>query len=426
MKKQPKVAVEPTRPAGSAGDRGFRWFWFGETTSKIGSSMTAIAMPLVAVVALNASTFTVGVLRAAVWLPWLLVGLPAGAWIDRLRKRPVMLICDAVSFVLFLSVPVAAWLGLLTSVHLVAVALMAGAASVFFTTAYQSYLPLLVDKEFLPAANAKLQGSESAAQFAGPGLAGLVAQFLGAVVGILADALSFVVSAICLLRVRVHEPRRKTSPDEERSLRRDIREGLGFIRRDPYLRVLATYGGVANFAESIMGAVLVVFLIRTVGVSPGITGVLIAVTSLGGVIGAMISSKIANRFGTARAMLICEGVSVPFGLLTPLTTAGAGLTFFVVGQVFYLSGIIASNIIGGSFRQRYTPAHLLGRTTATMRLIGQGGVPLGALTGGVLGELIGLRSTIWISVIGTTLSVCILFLSPIRRRRDLPDAPEAI
>ena len=426
MELRPSLAAGPRRPGGLLWRRDFRWFWFGETTSKIGSSMTVVAMPLVAVLVLNASTFTVGLLQASTWLPWLLFGLPAGAWIDRLAKRPVMLICDAASFVLFASVTPAAWMGLLTTAHLVIVALLAGVASVFFSTAYQPYLPSLLPQKDLPEANAKLQGSESAAEVVGPGLGGLIAQLLGAAAGLLGDALTFAISAFCLTRVRSTEPPRAPQPEQRRSLRTEIGEGLRFIIRDPYLRVMTLYAGAGNFSEAIMQAVLVVFLVRTVGLSPGVTGGLIAAMSLGGVIGAMLSPRIARRFGTARGMLLCEVLTVPFVLLVPFTSPGRGLAFFLVGGVVPLTGIIASNIITASFRQTYVPAQLLGRTTATARLVSYGSVPLGALTGAILGEALGPRPTIWISAIATTLSVCVLFIGPLRQRHDFPAAPATV
>lgn len=409
----------PARLGGLLRDRNFRWFWFGETTSKIGSATTTVAMPLVAVLVLNASTFTVGLLQAFAWLPWLLFGLVAGAWIDRLPKKPVMLACDVVSVVLFVSVPVAAWAGVLTTAHLMVVALLTGVAGVLFSTAYQPFLPSLVRDRNLPEANAKLQGSESAAEVVGPGLGGVIAQLVGAVVGLLVDAATFAVSALCLLRVRVREPRRHRGQSRP-ALRREIAEGLRFIVRDPYLRVMTLYAAVGNYSDSIMEAVLVVFLVRTVGLDAGVVGMLIAARGLGGVAGAMLSPKIARRFGTARGMLLCEFCTAPFALLMPLTGAGPGLAFFLIAGVVPLAGIIASNIITTSFRQTYLPTHLLGRTTATTRLVSYGSVPLGALTGALLGQAFGPREVITMSTVATSLSVFVLLFGPLRHHRNFP------
>ncbi|GIH16874.1 MFS transporter [Rugosimonospora africana] len=330
-----------------------------------------------------------------------------------------------VSFVVFVSVPVAAWLGVLTTARLMVAALLAGVASVLFSTAYQPFLPSLVPARDLPEANAKLQGSESAAGVVGPGLGGVVAQLFGAVTGLLGDALTFAVSALSLLRVRSPEPRQDRDQPRQ-ALRREIAEGLRFIVRDPYLRVLTAYAAAGNYSESIMEAVLVVFLVRSVGLEPGVVGVLIAARGLGGVVGAMLSSSVARRFGTARGMLLCEVCTVPFVLLMPLTGPGSRLVFFLIAAVIPLAGIVASNIITASFRQTYVPTYLLGRTTATARLVSYGSIPLGALTGALLGQVFEPREVIIIAAIATTLSILVLLIGPLRRHRDFPNPAGAV
>lgn len=257
---QPGLAPGPTsaRRGGLLREHDFRLLWIGETTSALGTTISHLALPLVAVVTLQVSTFQVSVLTAASWVPWLVVGLPAGAWVDRLPRRPVMLVCNAASFTLLLSVPIAAWMGMLTFGHLLAVALLTGVASVFFSTAYQVYLPSTVTAEHLMEANAKLQGSESAAQVAGPSLAGLLAQVAGAVTGLAADALSFAVSSICLLRIRAREEPAATTRRPS-TLLEEIGDGLRFLRADPYLRVLTVFGALSNLALTGYQAILVVF-----------------------------------------------------------------------------------------------------------------------------------------------------------------------
>lgn len=404
-------------------DRNFCLLWFGHTTSKLGSAMTTVAMPLVAVLVLNASTFLVGLLQALAWLPWLLFGLPAGAWIDRLSKKQVMLVCDVVSFVLIASVPVAAWLGVLTTAQLALVALLAGVASVFFSTAYQPFLPSLFSARDLLEANAKLQGSESAAKLAGPSLGGAVAQLFGAVIGLLGDALTFAVSALCLSRIRSREPwREREQPGQ--SLRHEIAEGFRFIIRDPYLRVMTAHAAAGNYSDAITDAVVVVFLLQSVGLAPGVTGLLIAAWGLGGVLGAMMSSSVARRLGTARGMLLCEVCMVPFVLLMPLTASGPGLVFYLIAAVVPVAGIVVSNIITTGFRQTYVPTCLLGRTTATSRLVSYGVLPLGALTAALLSIVVGPREVIVVASVAKTLSVLVLFVGPLRRLRDFPSRPE--
>lgn len=280
--------------------RDFRLLWTGETTSVLGSSIAVVALPLVAVVTLQASTFAVGLLTAAAWLPWLLIGLPAGAWVDRRPKRPIMLVCNTVSMVVFLSVPVAAWFGLLTMAQLLVVALAGGVAKVFFNVAYRAYLPALVAKEDLLEANTKLQGSESVAQIGGPGLAGLLAQGFGAATGVLADAVSFGISVLCLRSIRFREPRR---PAATRSrLRDEIRDGLDLVVHDRFLLVFAVFGATSNVALMGYQSIEVVFLARDLGAGPGVIGLVLAMVGVGGVFGAALSSRLAAQVGTARAL----------------------------------------------------------------------------------------------------------------------------
>ncbi|HEY6316010.1 MAG TPA: MFS transporter [Streptosporangiaceae bacterium] len=408
------------RPGGLLWNRDFRLFWLGETTSNVGSAMAVVAMPLTAVAVLHASTFVVGALQATAWLPWLLIGLPAGAWVDRLPKRRVMVACDCVAFVLFGSVPIAAWTGVLTTAQLVVVALLAGSVKVFFSNAYSPYLRTVVTAEHRPEANAKLQGSASAAQLVGPGLGGLAAELLGAVSGLAANALSFAYSALCLMRIRAVEQPPARADGPRTALRAEIAEGLRFVARDPYLRVMVAFAGAGNFGDAIMESVVVVYLVRTVGVNAGVAGGLVAAMSVGGVTGAMISGRVARRFGNARGLLLCQITGSPFMLLLALTTKGAGVVFFLAGGIIYLTGTVAANVMIATFIQTYVPESILGRVTATESLIGYGTLPLGALTGALVGEAYGPRTAIWVSAIVITISACILLAGPLRHRRNLP------
>ena len=414
----------PPRPgAGLLRHRDFRLFWAGQTASRFGSSITSVALPLVAVGTLHASTLQVAMLQAAVWAPWLLIGLPAGVWVDRLPRRPVLIICDAAGLLLFLSVPVAAWLGVLGIGHLLAVAVLAGVVSVFFETAYQVYLPSLLERGRLAEGNAKLQGSEATAQVAGPGVAGVLAQAFGAVTGLLADAVSFLISAVCLVSMRHREPER--APAARRALLPEIGTGLRFLVHDRYLRVMAAYGAVSNLALQGYQAILIVFLVREVGISPGTVGMVVAAMSTGGVLGAFLATRVARRFGTAHGMLLCQLGAAPFALLIPLTGSGARLAPLIIAGVVLGAGVVAGNVIKGSFRQAYTPRHLLGRVLTGMQLLNYGTIPLGALLGGVLGTTLGLRPALWLTTGLVVAATGILLIGPIRRSRDLPAAPAA-
>ncbi len=412
----------PRRPGGLFWHRDFRLLWIGQTTSKVGSSVTSMALPLVAVATLDASTFEVALLAAAAWLPWLLIGLLAGAWVDRLPRRPIMLACDLAALLLFLSVPIAAWLGRLTIGHLLAVAFSAGTASVFFETAYQVYLPSLLNRDEVAEGNAKLQATEAAARVGGPGLAGLITQVAGAVNALVVDAATFLISTLCLLSIRTREPRPKRTRHDS-TLRQEIGEGLRFVARDPYLRVLTVFAALSNIGLVGYQSILVVFLVREVGVTPGVVGALAAATSLGGLLGAASATALARRLGSARSLLIAEAGAAPFGLLIPLTTPRTGLALTVAGGFIVGAGVAVGNVLKGSFRQTYSPHDLLGRITVSMHLISYGTIPLGALLGGALGTALGVRPAMWIIMSGLALTGLILLIGPLRRHRELPDRP---
>jgi MFS family permease len=400
--------------------RDFRLLWTGETTSCLGSSIGGVALPLVALSALHASVFAISALTAAAWLPWVVVGLPAGAWVDRLPRRRVMIAADLVSLAAFVSVPVAAWCGVLTVAQLLAVALVAGAASVFFKTAYHAFMPAVLGPADLLEGNAKLQGSEQVANVAGPGAGGLIAQAAGSVCGVLANAVSFAVSAFCLSRLKVTEPE-VTGPAQR--LRQDIAEGLAIVVRDPMLRVTTVFGCLANLVLVGYQAVLVVFLVTVVGLSPGVTGLLLALTSLGGVAGALLARRVAVRFGTARAVLFGKVLLSPAGLLIPLAGRGPGLALFVLGSVTVIAGIVAGNIIWSGWVQTYYPARLLGRVSTSVQVFNYGAIPAGALLAGLIASHLGVRATLWIMLGGLIASSLVLLLSPLPRLRDLPAGP---
>jgi predicted MFS family arabinose efflux permease len=406
-------------PLGVLRQRDFRLLWIGETTSKCGSAVTMVAMPLVAVSTLHASTFTIGLLEAAGWLPWLVIGLPAGAHVDRWRRRPVLITCDLVAAAAFTSVPVAAWLGVLSVLQLLVVAFTAGTAAVFFRIAYQAYLPAVLKREDLPEGNAKMHASASAAEVGGPGLAGLLAQSVGAVTALLLDAVTFLISIACLRRIRATEPA-PAGGRPELSLRRRIGEGLRYVLREPYLRSLILYAACSNLMLTAIQALLVVFLVRVVAVPSGMVGLLMAALGVGGVIGAVIAPRLIRRYGTARAVLLAAVCTTPFALFIPLTQRGPGLALFALGALVMPAGVVISNVVGSSFRQAYCPRQMLGRVSATTSFLILGAMPVGALIGGTLGTALGVRAALWTCTVLLMLPALILVFSPVRGRRDLP------
>ncbi|MEU6974982.1 MFS transporter [Streptomyces sp. NPDC046371] len=419
----PPTAARSARGHAPRPHRNVRLLLVGETTSKLGTSVTSVLLPLVAVTALDASPFMMGVLTAAPWLPWLLIGLPAGAWVDRLAPRRVMLVCNGVSAAVFVSVPLTWWLGALTLGHVLAAALVSGAASVFFSTAYSAYLPRLVPTDALMGRNAQLQAGDQAARVAGPGLGGVIAHTVGSVPGLLLDAASFVVSTVCLLAIRTEGP--GPAPAPRRPLGREIADGLRFVVGDPWVRAVTAFGAAVNLAMAGFQAVQIVFLVRTVGVGSDTLGWLVSCGGLGGVLGGLVAGRLARRLGTARALLAVQFAAAPFGLLAGLAGPGPRLAFFVLGTGVMFAGVVACNVIVVSFRQAYCPPGMLGRVTATTLFLNFGTIPVGALLGGSLASLVGARATLWVVTAALPAAGLFLVVGPLRGLRDLPGAPAA-
>jgi MFS family permease len=406
------------KPGGLLRQRNFRLLWIGETISGAGSSMAVVGVPLLAVTVLRASTFAVSVLTAAAYLPWLVVGLPAGAWVDRLPARPLMIVCDVISALLYASLPAAAWLGMLSTGQVVAVALLAGTANVFFATAYQVCLPSLVTAAELVEGNAKLQGGNSVATIAGRGAAGLAADAVGAAAALLFNAASFLVSAACLLAI--HPTPLPEKPEKPEKLLAETWRGIRFVARDPYLRPLTLYAAAANLAYTGNLALVVIFLIRVAGLGSAAVGLLIATGGVGGLLGALLAPRLTRAFGTARTLILTSLGAGVFGLLIPLTARGPRIACYLVGAALVSGGIVAGNVIAGSFRQEYCPPAMLGRVTASMRFLAFGMIPLGALLAGTLGTALGVRTGLWIVQAIFATSGSFLITSSIRTSRSLP------
>jgi MFS family permease len=398
--------------------RNFRLFWVGESISELGNSVTIVVIPLVAIDTLHASTFIVTLLTAMVWLPWVIIGVPAGAWVDRLPPRPVMLASDAISLAVYASVPIAAWCGVLTVAQLIAVTLIAGAASVFFNSAYQVLLPAVVDETDLTEANAKLMGSREVAQIGGPGLGGLLAQAAGPVTGLLADAASFAVSFCCLAAMQSPRDRRSSGPAAGGML-----DGLRFAWRDPYLRAMTAFSSIGNLALTGVGALLVIFLVRTVALSSAAAGLVMASLGVGGVLGALVARPLGRRLGTARALLIAVPGGLCFAVLLPLADKGPRLAFAIVAMICAGSVPVFGNVIVDTFMQTYVSPDILGRVTSATWAAAFAMMPVGALLAGFLATTLGVRAALWILTSVYAASGFTFLLTPMRHLRDLPRRP---
>jgi MFS family permease len=396
--------------------------WGGETVSELGSQISLLAVPLLAVKTLHATTFEMGLLTAASTAAFLIVGLPAGVWVDRVRRRRLMITTDLGRVLALGSIPIAYALGGLTLVQLFVVTLASGILTVFFDVAYQSYLPSLVGREHLVEGNAKLTGSAQVAAVAGPSVAGGLVQAIGGSAAVAVDAGSFLVSALAVGAIRTPEAKPTPPVGGHPRLVQGVAEGLRFVFGNALLRAIAATTATSNLFSGIAAAVEIVFLVREVHASAGVIGLLFALGGIGGVIGALAAGPIARRVGGARATII--GIACSVGaLLIPLTMPGAGLLYFGFG--FFLVSFSATvyNVNQVSFRQRLCPDRLLGRMNATMRFVVWGVLPIGALLGGVLGAVFGLRTTLWIGALGQAVAGVWLLVSPMRRLRDFPDSP---
>ncbi|HWC83266.1 MAG TPA: MFS transporter [Pseudonocardiaceae bacterium] len=403
--------------------RDFRLLWVGQTISELGSNVTTTAVPLLAALVLAATPFQMGLLAAAPTTAFLLIGLPAGVWVDRMRRRSLMLGADLGRAALLLSVPVAWWAGVLTIAQLIVVGLLVGVLTVFFDVAYQSYLPSLISREHLVDGNGKLQASLTTAQVTGPALGGGLTQWVGAANAVLVDALSYLASALCLWRIRTPEPEPER-PETRPRLRADIAEGLRFVFGNRMLTAIVITTGVSNFFTNVIGAVDVLLLTRQLGASAGIVGLLLTTGSVGGVLGALASGRLIARFGQARTIWASLVATSPFMLLIPLVGRGPLLLLFAAGNLVSWAGAVVYNVAQVSFRQSICPDRLLGRMNASVRFLVWGTIPLGGLLGGVLGSTIGLREAMWVGAVGAMLAPVSVLLSPLRGLRDLPESAQ--
>ncbi|MGK5628829.1 MFS transporter [Streptomyces sp. URMC 123] len=402
--------------------RDFRLLLSGAAASQIGAQVTLVALPLVAVLELDAPAFQVGLLTAAETAAFLLVGLPAGAWLDRMRKLPVLIRADVVRAVAMASVPLAAVAGALTMAQLYAVALITGVATVFFDVAHQSYLPALLPKDRLVEGNGALETVRSSAQVAGPGLGGGLVQVVGAHLAIVADAIGYAVSALFLLAIRHREPAPEPVPGA--SLRKDIGEGLSFVLRQPLLRVIVTTTGLGNFFSALLLAVQTVFLVRVLELPPAAIGLMLSASAVGGLAGALCAGWLARVLGQARIIWLSSLVTGPFALLWPLSGRGTAAIWYAVGSGVVFFGAVVYNVAQVSFRQTLCPPRLLGRMNATARFLVWGTMPLGALAGGAIAGAAGPTAAVWVCALGFLLVPLPLLCSPLRTMRDLPEAPD--
>ncbi|MFI1814348.1 MFS transporter [Streptomyces sp. NPDC020422] len=421
--------TEPVSETADAGrpsllrHRDFMLLWSGQTISEVGSMITPFALPFLAVTALNASNFQVGLLTALGSLAFLLVALPAGVVVDRVARHRLMMWCDVLRAVVVATVPVAWYLDTLTLAHLCAVALVTGSLTVFFDVAYQSYLPSLVDKEALIDANGKLGTTSSAAATLGPTMAGVLVAAIGGARALVADAVSFLMSAVSLFLIRTPEAKPSLPDGPRPPFRQQMGEGLGFVVRHPVLRRIVACTGTVNLFAHMASAMEMPFLIRELGLSSSQAGLLLALGPVGGVVGGLLAGRLARRVGSARIIWLAPlALGVP-SYLAPLAYPDWRVVLYGVGWFAFTFGAVVYNTAQVTYRQQICPPDLLGRMNAAVRWIVWGTIPLGALLGGALATWFGLRTTIWIGLVGASLGGLWVYFSPLRGLRDVtPDA----
>jgi MFS family permease len=414
--------MDMRRSVGVLREYDFRQLFLANTVSQLGSQISMLALPLVAVLALHASNFEVGLLAACGTVAFLLVGLPAGVWVDRMRRRSILIFSDVGRALVLSSVPVAWAFRVLTMPQLYLVALVTGVLTVCFDVAYQSYLPDLVGRQHLVEGNAKLESVRSVSMIAAPTIAGLVIQALSAPFAVLLDAASFIGSALFVRRIR----RREDIPERtaRRHLRKEIVEGLRFVSGNRLLRAIAVAVASYNLLSAARSAMLIVLLARVLRLPVGTIGVFFSIASAGALLGALTARRIAARIGQGPAIWVPIAVAAPFQLLIPMAQRGWLLWLVAVGFGVIWGCVAVNNISQVSFRQGITPQRMLGRMNATMRFLVWGVTPLGSLAGGALGQLIGPRPTLWIAAAGGLIPVLPLVFSPLRTMRELPTLSE--
>lgn len=399
----------------------FRWLWAGNTVSRIGSQVSFLALPLVAAMTLGATPLQMGLLGAASGLPPLLLGLFVGSWVDRWPRRRLMIGADLVRGLLLLGIPLAAVLDQLSIALLCAIILGSGCLTLVFDVAAQSFLPTLVRREELVEANSTLETARSAAEFVGPALAGGLVQLAGAPVAIVADACSYLASGALLARIRMPE-RMVTREGAGMSLRGEIGEGLRWVIGHRLLGPLVGATALVSFFNSVLEAVALLYLSRSLALSPVMLGVAFALGSVGFLLGSLGAARVTARLGLGPALIAALALVGLSDLLVPLAGGPPLLivALIVVAQFGFGCGLIVFNINAVSLRQGLTPDRLQGRANASVRLLVQGLTPLGALGGGLLGEWIGLRTTLFVAIAGELAAVVWLLASPLRCERGLP------
>jgi MFS family permease len=421
----PQAVTEPQPPPRVRGGglfrhHDFRQLFIGDTLSQFGTQLTMLAIPILAVKVLDAGAFQMGLLGTCEFLAFLVIGLPAGAWVDRWRKQRVLVTNDLIRAVALASLPVAWAFDVLSFAQMLVVALVVGCCTVFFDVAYQSYLPDIVEPEQIGEGNAKLQAVQSIAMIGGPATAGGLIKLVGAPLTVGLDALSFVWSAFWVRRIRhVDTP---PSRESRRPLVVEVREGLSFVVKDPLLWRITACTSISNLFSSISGAMFVLFALR-LGLNEAQLGLGFGIGAIGGLLGALTVTRATAWVGEGRIIPLSSFIWMPAGFIMPLAGTVIEPLVAVICSMFLTTfGVVLYNVAQVSFRQRLCPRPMLGRMNASIRFLVWGVMPIGAFLGGVIGHQFGLRTVFWIEAFGAILAAMPVLFSPLLGMRDLPKA----
>ncbi|MEA2593640.1 MAG: hypothetical protein QOF01_109 [Thermomicrobiales bacterium] len=397
----------------------FVHLWAAQTVSIFGSLVTRTALPFVAILVLDASPFQVALIGIAELVPAFVVGLVAGAWVDRLKRRPILIAADLGRAGLVLTIPLFAFLDVLRIEHLYVVAALTSILTVFFDIAYQSYLPSLVRRDELVEGNSKLTASASVAEFGAFGIGGWLVQWLTAPYAILVDAVTFLWSAVFVSRIRRPEPPPATTEGRQPILR-EIVEGLRFVYRNPVLRALGSSTALFALSGRMFGAVFLFYVASDLGFKPGLLGVIFAIGGATSFIGAVTTGRITRRLGVGPALI----AALPMIALGRLLVVAAADTSWLAVALLIAQQFVSDpfwtlyEISHVSVRQASTPDRWQGRMNASLQSLDFGGMLIGALLGGWLGDAIGARTTLLIASVATLLAAIPLLIPAVRGLKE--------
>jgi MFS family permease len=410
------TTVEPVRR-----NPGFLWLWGGQGVSVFGEQFTSLAVPVLAVTLLHAVAWQMGILNAASTAAFLIVGLPAGAWVDRWLKRRVMITADIVRTLALAAIPILWYTHLLEIWQLIIVVAIVGVASVFFDVGYQSYIPLLVKPEQVGPANSTLEATAQVSRIGGPAIAGALLTIVSAPGLIIVDSLSYIVSFASLSRI--HDSEVAADPEQRRPLHTEIAEGVRFVAGQPLIRSVAGTTATSNFFSTLGMTLFPIFALRTLDIGSLGLGITLSAGSVGGLLGATLTPRIARWIGEGRVIVVSAFVCGAAFIMVPLSALLHGpsaVALLSVGEFFTMFCVLVYNITQVTLRQRLCPPRLLGRMNASIRCLVWGVMPIAALVAGWVGGAIGIVPTMWISFVGGVLAGLWVLFSPLPRMRDLP------